>query len=418
MNQEKTNLSFAYLAWCLGAFGFFYAWFQRVIPSVMVDHLMADFAVGGAVLGTLSSLYFYAYAAIQLPVGALIDRWGPGIPYASALVMAAAGSALFATTDSIEIAYLGRIMIGVGSGFAWIAVLKITALHFPQSRFAMLSGAGMFFGMFGGFSGQVLAGTFVDAFGWRVTMWGMAVVGLVLSLAVFSLIGRRRTAGQTEVNTPKMRTILTTFAVALRQPQVWLVGGGGAIAAAPVFIFAALWGVPFLMQIYGLPRPFAASLTAMMLIGWGLGAFFSGWLSDRMGQRRKPLLIGIVIAMTSLSAAVYTPNLSIAAIAALMLIGGLGSGVIILIFAISGELAPESARGSAYAFANMLTILSGAVFQPLTGWLLDLNWNGITENNARVYDLSTYQIAFLLIPITSIIGLVMIKLSRNIETGR
>ena len=74
MSEDKKNLSFAYLVWGLGAFGFFYAWFQRVIPSVMVDHLMAEFAVSGVVLGTLSSIYFYVYAAMQLPVGALIDR--------------------------------------------------------------------------------------------------------------------------------------------------------------------------------------------------------------------------------------------------------------------------------------------------------------------------------------------------------
>ncbi|MDE0809798.1 MAG: MFS transporter, partial [Alphaproteobacteria bacterium] len=93
----------------------------------------------------------------------------------------------------------------------------------------------------------------------------------------------------------------------------------------------------------------------------------------------------------------------------------LGSGVIILIFAISGDLAPDAARGSTFAFTNMLMILSGAIFQPITGLLLDLNWNGITENSARLYDLHAYQIAFLLIPITSIMGMLMILLSRNTE---
>jgi MFS family permease len=279
----------------------------------------------------------------------------------------------------------------------------------------MLSGAGMFFGMFGGFSGQVLGGTLVDAVGWRMTMWGLAVTGIVLSIAVFTLVGRQKTEGTTNTGTLTMKEILITFTSALRQPQVWLVGCGGAIAAAPVFIFGALWGVPFLMQIHGLPRPLAASLTATMLIGWGLGAFFSGWLSDKMGQRRKPLIVGIVVAMASLPAAIYLPDLPTIAIAALMFIGGLGSGVIILIFAISGDLAPDTARGSTFAFANMLMILSGAIFQPVTGLLLDLNWNGVTENSARLYDLYAYQIAFLLIPITSIVGMLMILLSRNTE---
>ena len=83
----------------------------------MVDRLMADFAVGGAVLGMLSSLYFYAYAVMQLPVGAMVDRWGPGLPYAGALILATLGSSLFAVAESIQMAYAGRILIGVGSAF-------------------------------------------------------------------------------------------------------------------------------------------------------------------------------------------------------------------------------------------------------------------------------------------------------------
>ena len=181
MPEGSPNLTKAYIAWALGSLGFYYAWFHRVLPSVMVDRLMADFAVSGAILGTLSALYFYAYAALQLPVGAMVDRWGPGVPYASALILAALGSTLFATTNSIELAYLGRIMIGIGCAFGWVAALKIIALYFPPARFAMLSGAGMCIGLSGGFSGQMIAGTMVDAFGWRVTMWGMAASGTVLS---------------------------------------------------------------------------------------------------------------------------------------------------------------------------------------------------------------------------------------------
>ena len=222
----------AYIAWALGSLGFYYAWFHRVLPSVMVDRLMADFAVSGAILGTLSALYFYAYAALQLPVGAMVDRWGPGVPYASALILAALGSALFATTKSIELAYLGRIVIGIGCAFGWVAALKIIALFFPPARFAMLSGAGMCIGLSGGFSGQMIAGTMVDAFGWRVTMWGMAASGTVLSLAVFTLVGRRGPTTGDSAPPPTIKEIFTSFGIALRQLQVWLVAGGGAIASS------------------------------------------------------------------------------------------------------------------------------------------------------------------------------------------
>ena len=416
MPDGSPNLTKAYIAWALGSLGFYYAWFHRVLPSVMVDRLMADFAVSGAILGTLSALYFYAYAALQLPVGAMVDRWGPGVPYASALILAALGSALFATTNSIELAYLGRIMIGVGCAFGWVAALKIIALFFPPARFAMLSGAGMCIGLSGGFSGQMIAGTMVDAFGWRVTMWGMAASGTVLSLAVFTLVSRRGPTTGDSAPPPTMKEIFTSFGIALRQLQVWLVAGGGAIASAPLFVFGSLWGIPYLMQFHDLSRPHAASLTAMMLIGWGLGALFSGWLSDKVGQRRQPLLIGLFIAFAALVIAIYVPDLSPTLIGALMLVNGLASGVIVLTYAMAGDLAPENVRGSTFAFANMLIILSGAVFQPLSGWLLDLNWTGIVEDGVRVYEMATYETMFLIVPASYVVGIAMIMMSRN--TGK
>lgn len=406
----------AYIGWSLGALGFYYAWFQRVIPSVMVDRLMADFAVGGAVLGTLSSLYFYAYAAMQLPVGAMVDRWGPGLPYAGALILAALGSSLFATAESIEMAYVGRILIGVGSAFGWVAALKIIAERFPPERFAMMSGAGMFIGLIGGFSGQVIAGGLVDAFGWRITMWGAAIAGLLLSAAVYTFIGRR--PAMNAADAPSMREILSGFAAALRNRQVWLVAGGGAIAAAPVFIFGSLWGVPFLMQVHGLERTVAASLTATVLAGWGFGAFLSGWLSDRIGERRKPVVFGLIIALVALTAAIYGPKLPILALGGLLLVAGLGSGVVVLSYAMAGDLSLEATRGSAYAFANMLMILSGAISQPVAGWLLDLNWSGSTSNGARIYDVDAYEAAFFSVPITYLAGLVMILLSRYDEPSK
>lgn len=106
-------------------------------------------------------------------------------------------------------------------------------------------------------------------------MWGAAIAGLLLSVTVYAFIERR--PAESAVDAPTMREILSGFAVALRNHKVWLVAGGGAIAAAPNFIFGSLWGVPYLMQVHGLKRTVAASLTATILAGWGFGGFFE-WL--------------------------------------------------------------------------------------------------------------------------------------------
>ena len=105
----------------------------------------------------------------------------------------------------------------------------------------------------------------------------------------------------------------------------------------------------------------AASLTATILAGWGFGAFLSGWISDRIGARCKPVVFGLVVALISLTTVIYGPKLPVLALGGLLLVAGLGSGVVVLSYAIARDLSIAETRGSAYAFANMLMILSGAI---------------------------------------------------------
>jgi len=402
----------AHLAWALGAAGFFFAWFHRVTPSVMVDHLMADFAVGGTVLGTLSALYFWAYAGLQIPIGVFVDRWGPRRPFGAALLVAAIGAGLFAMAGGIELAYLGRLLIGGGAAFAWVALLKITATHFPQEKVAMLSGAGMFIGLCGGLGGQIAAGALVDTIGWRATMWGTAAAGTALALLVWTIM--RDPAGDTDGHA-RMGDLLADLGAALVRPAVWLVSLGGAVGAAPLFIFGALWGVPYLMQVEDASRPEAATATSMMLFGWGVGAFLVGWISDRIGRRRLPLIIGMATAALLIVVVLYVPGLPLPVIGVLLFICGACSGTVVLTYIIAGELVAGRAQGGAFGFANMLIILSGAVFQPVAGWLLDRQWDGAMVGGARLYKPDVYGDAFLLLPAAFLLAMVLIWRVR--ETG-
>src|SRR5439155_10942343 len=99
------------LGWLTGALFFFYAWVLRVAPSVMVEELMRDFAVGAAVLGNLSAAYFYGYAGMQIPVGVLLDRFGPRRLITIAALCCAAGSVLFATGTTLAVVTAGRFLI-------------------------------------------------------------------------------------------------------------------------------------------------------------------------------------------------------------------------------------------------------------------------------------------------------------------
>ena len=138
---------------------------RGVVPSVMVSDLMRDFAAGGAILGTLSGIFFYAYAALQIPLGVMLDRWGARRTLAGAATVCAVGTVLFATANTLPVAYAGRALIGAGSAFGWIGTLTLIGLWFPPNRFAFVAGITALIGMAGAVGGQAPLAAVVETFG-------------------------------------------------------------------------------------------------------------------------------------------------------------------------------------------------------------------------------------------------------------
>ena len=197
MSQQQIGRRYAWLVWSLAAISFGYAFFHRVTPSVMVADLMADFAVSGAVLGTLSALYFYPYVLMQVPLGAMLETFGTRILLSGFLLLAGLGSILFAKATSIEIAYLGRFLIGFGASVGFLGSLALASKWFPPQRFAFLAGLAMFAGMTSGMIAQAPLAFMVDRYGWRDNILALGIAGFILSVLVFLL--RSQPAGDPKV---------------------------------------------------------------------------------------------------------------------------------------------------------------------------------------------------------------------------
>jgi len=375
------------LGWLTGAVFFFYAWVLRVAPSVMVEELMRDLAVGGAVLGHLSGAYYYGYAGMQVPVGVLIDRFGPRRLMAGAGLACAAGCVLFATGATLAAVTVGRFLVGASAAFSLVGAMAVAGRWFPANRFAVLSGWAMAMGMVGGVFGQAPLRLAVEASSWRTTMLLLAVGGLLLATAAWATV-RDRWRGPAG-----MLGALEGLGAVARHPQTWLIALGGLATAGPLLGFAGLWGVPFIEAAYGLPRATAATLTSMLFVGWGAGAPLFGWLSDRIGRRKAPLLTGLVLETLTLAAVVWIADLPVVALGGLCFLTGFLGSAQIVGFALATENHPARLSGTAIGFVNGMVTGAGALFQPLVGWLLDLAWTGETAQGARVYAPETYRLA-------------------------
>ncbi len=404
----------AWLIWALGATSFGFAFFQRVAPSVMVSDLMREFAVGAAVLGNLSAIYFYAYAGLQIPIGTLLDRWGPRAMLSVSIALAAAGSLLFGTAENIYAAYAGRLLVGIGSAVGFVGTLALIGRWFPPERFAFLSGMTMLVAMSAGVGGQAPLAFMVQAIGWRNTMFAATAFGAVLCIALWLVVRDRpdEAPGHAAHNTKQgWRQLGSNLKRTAADLRIWNIAGVAAAMSGPMLAFGGLWGVPYLIARYGLDRPAAAFCASLMFIGWAIGAPASGWLSDHWKRRKMPLVTAAVLALVMMLILFVGPDLPLVVAAGLIFATGLASSMMVICFALAREISNPEVHGAATGIVNGFTVGSGALLQPVIGIMLDLGWSGATADGAPVYSVATYHWAFVTLIASGILGVICAALT-------
>ena len=396
----------AWFIWCLSALTFGYAFFHRVAPSVMVSDLMAEFTIGAALLGTLASLYFYPYVAMQFVLGALIDRFGPRLLLTAALLTGAAGSFLFGSADNLTLAYIGRLLVGAGSAVGFLATLAIAGKWFPPERFAFLAGLTMFFGMISGiFSSGPLA-IFVEGFGWRNAMWSMGGFSILLAMLIFVFVRNAPEALEDEVIPPRESwgDMWRGLGRAASTLEVWKVAIVAFSMSGPMLALGTLWSTPYTFRAYDLTRPEAAFYASFMLFGWALGAPFFGWLSDRLRKRKIILVANSGFLSLALFVLVFLPTPPLWFTASLYVAIGLAGSAMSVTFALGREGSAKEISGSVLGIVNAMTVGAGAFLQPFVGYLLDVLWDGTMVDDSPVYSAQNYQYAFICILVVVALG--------------
>ena len=387
----SVSRSQAIVAFGLGTLFFGYAFVQRVSPSIMTDELMREFAVGGAALGSLSAFYFYAYASIQLPVGMLTDHFGPRKLMSFTAALCALASIVFALSDSLLMASLGRALIGGTVAFAFVGTLAIAGYWFRPAQYAMLAGLLQTVGMSGGIFGQAPLRQLVEGIGWRDTMNVLAAVALALALLLFLLVPKRSSAQKRHESQPG---ILQGLHAVMSNPQTWICSIIGFGMASSMLALGALWGVPWLSSVQGFGKTEAAAITSTLFVGWAIFSPFWGWLSDRIGRRNIIQRIGAVIVLAALATLIYATPQNRGLLMGLMFLAGTGGSAMTVCFGSVRELNDINYSSTSLGLMNMCIVGSGAVMQPLIGWLLDLGWDGQLIDGARIYSEAAYRNAF------------------------
>lgn len=395
-----TNPVRAWVIWLLSALFMFYKYALEVSPSVMTNTLMGAFEIGGTELGNLTACYFYAYLFLQIPAGLLIDKIGPRKVTTIAIALCAVGCVIFAKSNTLFFAGIGRFLTGSGAAFAAVNCIKLILNWFPSRKFAFMTGLMMTVAMLGAAGGQAPLSSFIQSVGnWRHAMETIGLIGLILAVVFWVVVRDKPESHERErhIVAPRL-SIYNSLKQILTNPQSWWLSIYSGLAFAPVMIFGGLWGVAFISEAFLIPHYTAAQSVSLIFIGFAVGAPLFGWLSDLLKRRWAVMFWGTIFALLSITTIIYNSSLSYIMLASLLFFFGFAISSFLLCFTMMREINLPGLVATAIGFMNAFDALCGAISDPLTGWFLDLKWDGRIVDGARVFSVVNYKIAFITIP--------------------
>jgi MFS family permease len=399
----KNKLFKPYLIVILAALFYTYEYLLRIEPSVMVKYLMNHYHIGPAAFAAMVSMYYYAYTPLQLAVGVMTDRYGPRKMLISALITCLVGIFLF-VFNNYYVACLARLLMGAGSAFAFVGSVKLAAMWLPSNRFALFAGFCTSLGMLGAVIGDITLSWGIQQAGVSSILHMSFWAGVVLLLLFIFFLENKKdySASESESN---FKAVFKSLHDIMKRPEFWFVGLMGAVLYLSLSGLAELWGVNYLEVRFDLSKTTAASMNALIFVGWLVGSPLMGWLSDKIRMRVRMLMIGCFSSAIIGFIILWAPIHQIVYLHILYVLFGITSSTEVLVFAYARDQVGPSLMATAASFMNLIVMCSGMLAQPLVGGILNLlKSSRHTQYDATLFLVGDYQIALSFVPVMMLVG--------------
>jgi MFS family permease len=355
------------------------AFFQRMAPATVAMDIMSDLKTGEGMMGVLTAAYFYPHALMQMPAGVLSDRWGAKRTIGAFFLVAAFGSVLFAWSESLFSASLGRFLVGAGMAMLFVPALKIFSMWFQGKEFASVTGLFVSAGGIGSLLATTPLAVLTEWLGWRASFVCAGIFTLLIAVAALFLISDKPPTDGTSSGHPQdmeqaRDSMRQSFLLILKQRSFWPLATWFFFGNGLFFTFAGLWAGPYLEEIYRLGKTEAGNILSMVAVGIVVGGALLSMLSNRVFRARKPVMLlsaAVIMALFGLMA-IFVDSLPIPALFAIfLLLGVFGNGVVAIGFTVAKETFPLHLSGTVLGMVNVCGFLGPAVLQPLIGYLLE-----------------------------------------------
>ncbi len=382
------------------ATGFFLSFLFRNVNAVISKDLAAEFSLSSSELGLLTSAYFLAFAAMQIPVGVFLDRYGPRRVTAGLLLSAAAGAGVYAFADGLAPLVLGRALIGIGASACLMGSMKAFSIWFPLDRMATLNGWTMAIGALGAVAATTPVEYAASLIGWRAMFGGLAIIAVGVAAGLFLLVPEKPVPGARERWGDQMGAI----AAIVRRPVFWKVGMPMIAVQGTYQALFGLWLVPWLMDTQDLTRGTAAQWLLWAALTYAVASICFGQGADRLAERGIARLTtlkwGSALAVAAFFALAFAPGLPKLA---LLLAYAFGSVAASLCYAILSRHFSIAVTGRLNTALNVSMFVFAFVVQIGTGMLLRL----FPADGGR-YPAEGYALAFGLLGVAQIAALVIV----------
>lgn len=372
--------------WIIASVFYAYQYILRVMPNIMLENIMQQFNIDAATFGQFSGVYYIGYSLMHLPIGIMLDRFGPRKVMTGCTLLTVVGLLPLIFAHHWMYPIMGRFLIGMGSSAAILGVFKIVRMLFSENRFPRMLSFSVTIGFIGAIYGGGPVSYMCEAWGHQAVIQLFVWMGVALAAITYWIVPDVKNASQ--------NTMISDIKEVLSNSRViWSCIFAG-LMVGPLEGFADVWGTAFLKRVYGFESTAAASLPSMIFIGMCFGAPVLTLIGEKIGGYLSTI-IGAGIAMTVSFFLLLALQLSPGIISLSFVVVGICCAYQILAIYKASTYVREEVVGLTTAIANMIIMIFGYAFHSIIGIIVNA-MGGPSSSQALVYGVAVIPIALCL----------------------
>lgn len=373
----------AWMVWIVASIFYAYQYILRVMPNIMLDDIMQQFHIDAATFGQFSGVYYIGYSLMHLPIGLMLDRFGPRKVMTACIFLSVAGLLPLIFSDHWMYPIAGRLLLGMGSSAAILGVFKIIRMTFSEERFPRMLSFSVTIGLIGAIYGGGPVSYMCDVFGYQAVIKLFVAAGIGLAIATYWIVPDMKISSEAPVLSD-IKEVLSNSRV------IWSCIFAG-LMVGPLEGFADVWGSAFLKQVYGYEGALASSLPSMIFIGMCFGAPVLSMIAEKVGNYLAAI-IGAGVLMAVSFSAMLTWQLSPSLLSVCFVLIGVCCAYQILAIYQASTYVPEKVAGLTTAVANMIIMIFGYAFHSAIGGTISAI-GGAANPQALIYGISVVPLA-------------------------